>query len=134
MACDFQSFGMCLVYCGLQCSLVKVIICLKRSATLAGPEINKSFRLCRAGQFVHLGKGATFSFEIGCGHIDFRSEYFTPIDVTFEIQVGIGLDASCSTNSRCAAGEVELRESEWQLLKMCIAAVGGVSGIEHVLM
>jgi len=78
-----------LIYCGLQRSLVYVVICLKRSATLTGPEIYKAFASAGPVNSCIWERGYLFLPDKG-GHVHFRPEYLPPIDVTFEIQVGIG--------------------------------------------
>src|SRR5579863_8165042 len=106
MARHFQAFGMSLVYGGLQSRLIDEHIPLERSAALAGPEVDKGLRLRGSAQLMHSGEDTALTLQVGRSHVHFRSKDLALIDIAFQVEVGIGLNASGCTYRRCTAGQV----------------------------
>src|SRR5436190_11719751 len=93
MAGDLQMSPMRLLDRGLKVGAGDVHVCLEAIHALVGPEGNLLSRVLGRSDLVGLDEEGSWSLQIRAGHIEMRANQMARVDLTFETEVGVGLDA-----------------------------------------
>ncbi len=101
--------------CGFQLGARDVHVRLERRHSLIGPILYQLPCIVRAGQVGHLEEETHCSFKIGAGDVKVRAGELARVDISLQVQIGIGLDASGGAHRRHACGKVKSRRRERHL-------------------
>jgi hypothetical protein len=88
------------------------VVSLERAYAFADPVLHGAARVVGIFERVHLAGEGAIAFEIGPGHVDLGANHLSVIDAALQLQIKVGLDASCGADRRNPSRKIQAREAE----------------------
>src|SRR5947209_3542221 len=102
---------------GLQLLTRQEVISLERGDALVSPVVHGRARVGGAVQLVKLQCEGAFAFEIRAGDVDLRARPRSIVNLLFQRQVSVGIDAASCADARDSSGEIKPRKADGHLME-----------------